>query len=187
VTQYSKAAKDNWLLANHHKRAAINRGWTIRKVYGISVEQYDDMILAQGNRCAICQVEFVGVKEEPKNLRPHIDHNHETKWVRGLLCGHCNFGIGHFEDKIERLQAAVEYLVEGATPTEFVFTPVANPKRKTNSGIVCTQEWRDNISATKRGNSPAWNKGKVWSEEVKKKMRKPKKRKDLCQPTAPCF
>ena len=170
MAQSSKEVKQRWLKDNHHLRAEINRNWTLRNVYGLTTEQYQAMFDAQDGRCAICKVPFIGIKEEPKNQRVHIDHNHETLWVRGLLCGHCNFGIGHFQNDIDKLQAAIEYLISSATPPEFLFQRVPNPPRGTNSGVVRDAEWRQNISASKKGKSPAWNKGIPWSDEVKVQM-----------------
>ena len=82
------------------------------KRYGISVAQFTDMIEEQNNRCAICQTEFLDGKV------PHIDHDHSCcsreascgKCVRGLLCVKCNYGLGNFEDNIQSLYAAIEYL-----------------------------------------------------------------------------
>jgi len=73
-------------------------------VYGITIEQYGEMLEAQGGVCAICR--------EPcpsgKNLA--VDHCHETGAVRGLLCARCNSGIGQFLDSPDRLRAAIGYL-----------------------------------------------------------------------------
>jgi hypothetical protein len=60
----------------------------------------------QGSRCAIC-----GVPEEHAPMkRLHVDHDHRTHIVRGLLCSRCNTGIGQFKDDPNRLLAAIEYL-----------------------------------------------------------------------------
>jgi hypothetical protein len=40
----------------------------------------------------------------------HVDHDHKTGLIRGLLCTQCNPGIGYFQDSIERLQLAIKYL-----------------------------------------------------------------------------
>jgi hypothetical protein len=73
--------------------------------YGISVSDYNDMFSAQGGRCAIC-----GIHESEHNGKLHIDHDHETKIVRGLLCGKCNKALGLFSDNIDMLQSAINYL-----------------------------------------------------------------------------
>jgi Recombination endonuclease VII len=64
-----------------------------------------DRILAdQGGACAICR--------QPFKKEPMIDHCHATSTFRGLLCHHCNMGLGWFRDDPERLRAAVAYLNE---------------------------------------------------------------------------
>jgi Recombination endonuclease VII len=83
------------------------------KQYGITLEQWDGMLIAQGGRCAICPVIL---------LDPHVDHDHSCcpgrkscgKCVRMLLCKNCNTGLGCFLDSIPILKSAIEYL-EGFT------------------------------------------------------------------------
>jgi len=78
--------------------------------YGITEEQYQAMLEAQGNACAICgSTEWPGARPGS----PCVDHDHATGKVRGLLCGHCNSGLGHFRDDQERLRAAIRYLEGG--------------------------------------------------------------------------
>lgn len=56
----------------------------------------------QNGSCAICKKPFLRT--------PHQDHCHKTGRQRGLLCGACNMGIGHFNDDIQVLKSAIEYL-----------------------------------------------------------------------------
>lgn len=76
----------------------------LRSVYGISPDQFDAMLNSQDNRCAICK------STEPSGIYWHIDHNHATNTVRGILCAPCNSGLGSFRDDPERLIAAINYL-----------------------------------------------------------------------------
>jgi lysine/ornithine N-monooxygenase len=73
---------------------------------GITQEQYDAMYKEQQGCCAICG------KHESNILRNrlNIDHCHTTGAIRGLLCHHCNAALGHLEDSVDNLTAAISYL-----------------------------------------------------------------------------
>ncbi len=82
--------------------------------YSISVEDYRELVECQGGVCAICgQPETAMRAGKVKEL--HIDHDHATDTVRGLLCGRCNVGIGMFCEDEVRLRAAVVYLAAART------------------------------------------------------------------------
>lgn len=68
--------------------------------YRITTEDYDAMVLAQENLCAICQIAMT---------KPCIDHNHETGKVRGLLCHGCNIKLAAIE-QVEYRSSALAYL-----------------------------------------------------------------------------
>lgn len=71
-----------------------------------------EMLCEQDNKCAICGIEF-GIDNSKD--RPHVDHDHKTGIVRGLLCMKCNAGLGLFGDNIDNLVSAVCYLEENKT------------------------------------------------------------------------
>ena len=75
--------------------------------YGITLEQYNKMLDKQQHKCYIC-------KEDAKNLSKKlaVDHCHNTKKVRGLLCSNCNTALGMFKDNINFLKNAITYLKE---------------------------------------------------------------------------
>lgn len=72
--------------------------------YGLTLADYNAMLAAQDMACAICG------QRSDKPL--HVDHDHETGEVRGLLCNSCNTGLGFFKDRIRLLAAAIVYLEE---------------------------------------------------------------------------
>lgn len=61
------------------------------------------MLATQGGRCAIC-------RELPGRKALHVDHDHASGRVRGLLCFRCNAGLGNFRDDPGTLKAALSYL-----------------------------------------------------------------------------
>lgn len=63
----------------------------LRRVYGIELEQWHAMLIEQAGRCAICREPMTGTRE------PHVDYDHRTGRVRGLLCHRCNVGLIAFE------------------------------------------------------------------------------------------
>ena len=75
-------------------------------LYGLTVEQYDAMLMEQNYVCAICN------KSEKSSTRGvlFIDHDHKTDKVRGLLCDSCNRGLGYFYDNTSFLRNAIKYL-----------------------------------------------------------------------------
>ena len=82
------------------------------RLYGLSHEDYLDLLETQGGVCAIChQPETMTYKGSPKSLC--VDHDHDTGKVRGLLCAACNFALGKFQDDPARLRAAADYLEAG--------------------------------------------------------------------------
>lgn len=89
------------------KEAARHYG--LKRYYGMTGEEYGAMLAAQKGVCAICdQPETAMFKGVPKVM--HVDHDHATGKVRGLLCGCCNGGLGLFKDNRGSLLAAVRYL-----------------------------------------------------------------------------
>jgi hypothetical protein len=74
--------------------------------YGITLEDYDTLVVKQDGRCAICQTTNPGGRKG----RFCIDHDHITGKIRGLLCSPCNRALGGFHDDPRLLQIAAEYL-----------------------------------------------------------------------------
>lgn len=86
------------------------REYALLRDYGITQDQYDNLLRSQNGGCAICSSPVSGDLRRP-NL--HVDHNHTTGKVRGLLCMRCNVAIGSFSDDPILLMRAIKYL-EGA-------------------------------------------------------------------------
>ena len=72
--------------------------------YGITIEDKAEMAKAQGDRCAICKEPLADA------VTICVDHCHESDQIRGILCHHCNIGLGHFRDSPKLLQRAAHYL-----------------------------------------------------------------------------
>ena len=85
-----------------------------KRTYGISLEDYKEMLAAQSGRCSICGIHQDNV---PKGRWLAVDHCHHTGKVRGLLCLHCNTGIGKLQDDVFLLQAAIDYLNSHSSST----------------------------------------------------------------------
>lgn len=83
-------------------RPTFYRAKARRQLYGISAEDYRSLVIGQAGRCLVCG------RVPDHDL--HVDHDHLTGKIRGLLCNQCNRGIGLLSDDPHRLRAAVRYL-----------------------------------------------------------------------------
>jgi hypothetical protein len=86
------------------KRKRAERAGHLRRKYGITLADYERMFDAQGGVCAICG------KTRPEERTLHIDHDHVSGEIRGLLCFRCNNALGDFEEQYELFAAAADYL-----------------------------------------------------------------------------
>lgn len=77
-----------------------SRTYHLKRRYGITAGEVDDMLAEQGGLCAIC-------RNAPA---VHVDHDHATGAVRALLCFNCNGGLGQFKDDPDVLRAAADYV-----------------------------------------------------------------------------
>ena len=107
--EYDNTHKVKIKVKNHkfyqnHKEEIKNR--QLKSHYGLSITEFDNLLLIQNNKCAICG--------QPLDLQiPRsvcIDHNHLTNKVRGILCSNCNKALGFFRDNPEYLRNAIKYL-----------------------------------------------------------------------------
>jgi len=83
--------------------------YKLHSCFGISKYDYDEMYKKQDGKCAICGKKETIIKCG-KIQQLSVDHDHSTGRIRGLLCFHCNSGIGKFGDNSELLRKAADYL-----------------------------------------------------------------------------
>jgi ribosomal protein S14 len=88
----------------HSKTQVEKQATRVQAMYGLTPDEYIKMYSKQQGKCAIC-----GNKPTTKRGL-HVDHNHNTKMVRGLLCHGCNTGIGAMKESLESLRSAIKYL-----------------------------------------------------------------------------
>lgn len=109
-TQRWRDANRERHLANQRRYAAdgrkklANRKSHLKRTYGITLEEYDAMLAAQGGGCWICG------SPGRDDIALHVDHDHVTGEIRGLLCFTCNNALGDLGDSLERVERAASYL-----------------------------------------------------------------------------
>lgn len=101
-----KCGTTNYHLDWYDKNKDIIKDKYLKRNFNISLGDLNEILKKQDYKCRICKESF-GLMN-PKNI--HVDHCHEKGNVRGVLCFHCNTGLGHFKDRIEILNEAKEYL-----------------------------------------------------------------------------
>ena len=108
---------NGWCRENRERKREASREWyannrdrfrdyDLKRNYGITAVEYDQILLTQAGRCAICRT------DDPGARRFHVDHDHETDAVRGLLCSRCNTALGLFREDPSVMAAAIAYLEE---------------------------------------------------------------------------
>lgn len=81
----------------------VRNGW-LKRTYGITLEEFNQMWADQEYKCKICGIE----NNTDKNF--HVDHCHKTGKVRGILCQFCNQAIGLIKENIQALENIIQYL-----------------------------------------------------------------------------
>lgn len=102
-TQAGRAAKGN----RARCRACLTDARRA-KTYGLSPDQYRSLWAKQSDACAVCRIALAALPA--KDI--HIDHDHATGAVRGIVCAKCNLGLGQFRDNAVFLLRAALYLMD---------------------------------------------------------------------------
>lgn len=107
-----RAAKAAYMRAYTREKPQILKKSQLKRDYGITFEEYENMLAAQDGGCAICGKPETNIhRRTGQPMMLAVDHAHdETKKVRGLLCHAHNTGIGLFNDDPSLLRAAISYL-----------------------------------------------------------------------------
>lgn len=120
-----KAARDRWRSkpGSKEKECIASRRWqkehpeqvklnalryNLKKLYGMSVETYQELVCSQNGLCAICS--------KASNRQLDVDHNHTTGQIRELLCSNCNTLLGHCKEDISILEKSIDYLNKHNNP-----------------------------------------------------------------------
>lgn len=83
----------------------------IKNRYKIDEKEYQKLLQEANWSCQICGLHEIHLQEKhPKSKGIHVDHDHETGKVRGMLCQRCNSILGQARDNIEILESAIKYL-----------------------------------------------------------------------------
>jgi hypothetical protein len=92
---------------HYHQTKKKSAAKSRRSRYGVTAMEFEILRNRQGTCCAICRDPLGQGKEQ------HLDHDHATGVVRGILCHGCNVGLGGFRDDVRRLILAAKYLRKG--------------------------------------------------------------------------
>ena len=104
----NRRGKFSWCktCVNSHRTSDDRQRYNLKAKYGLTVEGYQELLKMQGSQCAICEIALT-----PSWHSAQYDHDHKTGNFRAFLCSKCNRGLGHFDDSIDLLQKAINYLL----------------------------------------------------------------------------
>jgi hypothetical protein len=104
ATQRERVAAANAKIAEWVKKnPELARLYRRARTHGLTNERMQELYDRAGGKCEICG-------DEVEDRKMHVDHCHTTGDVRGMLCQHCNTGLGKFRDSVQNLQNAIRYL-----------------------------------------------------------------------------
>ena len=101
---YCRSCNRNAVMRHRQANPGYEKRRYLIREWGMTEGDYEAMLQQQGGCCLICG------SLPKKGSRLHIDHNHQTGYIRGLLCYNCNDGLGRFRDSPELLHKAIAYL-----------------------------------------------------------------------------
>lgn len=117
------------------------RAYGLKRIYGITLEDYDALLASQGGKCAICggsdpkgHIGWRGGQKKAEHM--HIDHDHATGAVRGLLCADCNKAIGLLHEDPAIMKKAIEYIERHTVPA----APGDNPSAGGSERVCSTSD-----------------------------------------------
>jgi hypothetical protein len=99
----NKACVSKWSADNKERKAFLSRKSHLKRKYGLTIEQYEELSSLWDNKCAIC-------KNPPNRQSLDVDHCHKLGHVRGVLCDICNKILGMANDNTAILKDAIVYL-----------------------------------------------------------------------------
>jgi len=103
--KFGKEYNKKWVKNNPDKMKCYLRKSRLKKMYGVSLDDYNKMFNEQKGCCWIC-----GKHQSQENRALSVDHNHKTGEVRKLLCGECNLLVGQIEKNINIIDDVFNYL-----------------------------------------------------------------------------
>lgn len=118
--RYIQKRRDpEWINARYKKHTiyrktgdfkSIRKDIYLNQTYGISLDEYNALLIKQNNACAICLNEETSIHQSGVKRRLAVDHCHKTGIIRGLLCNKCNRALGYLYDNIVSAKNLVTYL-----------------------------------------------------------------------------
>lgn len=120
--------RSQWRRNNPEKEKAGK----LRNRFGLSLQQFKDMLEDQGNKCGVCGIDL----SNGGMNHPCVDHDHKTGMVRGILCRRCNSGIGSLKDEPKLLNRAVKWIRKGGlTPDNIPSSPILTKRGRKRTFI----------------------------------------------------
>jgi len=139
----------------------------LRARYHMTLEDFDRLLEAQNNQCAVCDIDLSVLA-----YVPYVDHSHSTGIVRGIVCAGCNTIVGHMEKGLNNYKKVMAYLNPSITPPDDVETRVtastggAKGEKLARFSLIPPKAWYElaklyGVGAQKYGDAN-WLKGYPW-------------------------